>query len=73
MTMDNNTQRPKTIFEQIALGLQVTNENIVEVSKDIALLHSKIDAIYATLFPTNISEPTSAGAEQSVVGGSTIL
>lgn len=69
---DNTIQKPRTVFEQIALGLQVTNENIVEVSKDIASLHGKVDAIYAALFPTT-SEPTSAGAEQPIVGGSNSL
>ena len=65
--MAENTQQPRNIFEQIALGLQVTNENTVAIAADLAELFQMVKEIHGALFPvtnTNISEPNASGAEQ---------
>ncbi|MBD5367238.1 MAG: hypothetical protein HDR82_09640 [Bacteroides sp.] len=63
---DNTKQpQPKTIFEQLAFGLQTVNENIIDLSKDIAVLFQKVDEIHAALYPPQpISEPDVPGAEK---------
>lgn len=63
--MDNQTPRqPKTIFEQIAMGLEVTNANTVAIAQDLANLYKMIEDIHGVLFITNNSEPNASGAEQ---------
>lgn len=58
-------QQPRNIFEQIALGLQVTNENTVAIAADLAELFQMVKEIHGALFPaTNTSEPNASGAEQ---------
>ena len=42
---------PRNIFEQILFGVKATNDNIVAISEDLALVHQKIDAIYNALYP----------------------
>lgn len=62
---ENTQQQPRNIFEQIALGLQVTNENTVAIAADLAELFQMIKEIHGVLFPvTNTSEPNALGAEQ---------
>lgn len=58
-------KQPKTIFEQLAFGLQTVNENIIDLSKDFAELYRKVNEIHAALFPpqTPIAEPDVPGAE----------
>lgn len=62
---ENTQQQPRNIFEQIALGLQVTNENTVAIAADLAELFQMVKEIHGALFPaTNTSEPNASGAEQ---------
>lgn len=64
---ENTQQQPRNIFEQIALGLQVTNENTVAIAADLAELFQMVKEIHGALFPvtnTNTSEPNALGAEQ---------
>ena len=50
-------QQPRTIFEQLALGLQTVNDNIVD-------LYKMVGEIHAALYPAQpISEPNDSGAE----------
>lgn len=57
-----NTTKPKTIFEQIALGLQTVNDNIVD-------LYAMVQDIHNALYPT---EPNATGPESDTdkIGGS---
>lgn len=48
-----NTTKPKTIFEQIALGLQTVNDNIVD-------LYAMVQDIHNALYPT---EPNATGTD----------
>lgn len=59
-------KQPRNVFEQIALGLQTVNDNIVDLSKDFAELYRKVDEIYAALYPPvqPIAEPDVPGAEK---------
>ena len=52
---------PRNIFEQILFGVKATNDNIVAISEDLALVHHKIDAIYNALYPP--IEPTADGSQ----------
>ena len=56
-----NTTKPKTIFEQIALGLQTVNDNIVD-------LYAMVQDIHNALYPT---EPNATGADSDTdkIGG----
>lgn len=45
--------KPKTIFEQIALGLQTVNDNILD-------LYAMVQDIHSALYPT---EPKATGAD----------
>ncbi len=45
--------KPKTIFEQIALGLQTVNDNILD-------LYAMVQDIHNALYPT---EPKATGAD----------
>jgi hypothetical protein len=59
-----NTTKPKTIFEQIALGLQTVNDNIVD-------LYAMVQDIHNALYP-NPTEPNATGTESDTdkIGGS---
>lgn len=67
MAENTQQQQPRNIFEQIALGLQVTNENTVAIAADLAELFQMVKEIHGALFPvTNTtSEPNASGAEQA--------
>lgn len=54
--------QPRNIFEQIALGLQVTNENTVAIAQDLALMFRMVQDIHGAMFPTDIPEPNASGA-----------
>lgn len=62
-------KQPRTIFEQIVFGQEVTNENIVALSENLNVVNAKIDALLAifTAPPTKVtndnSEPDASGAE----------
>lgn len=59
-----DNKQPRNVFEQIALGLQTVNDNIVDLSKDFAELYRKVDEIHAALYPpVPIAEPDVPGAE----------
>lgn len=65
--MDKNKQ-PRTIFEHIVFGQEVTNENIVALAENLNVVNAKIDALLAifTAPPTKTSdnsEPDASGAE----------
>lgn len=45
-------EKPKTIFEQIALGLKTVNENIVD-------LYAMVQEIHSALYPTSELKATS--------------
>jgi hypothetical protein len=57
-----DTPKPKTIFEQIALGLQTVNDNILD-------LYAMVQEIHDALYPT---EPKATGADSDTdkIGGS---
>lgn len=55
-------QKPRNIFEQIALGLQVTNENTVAIAQDLAVMFRMVQDIHGVMFPIDTSEPNASGA-----------
>lgn len=57
-------KKPTNIFEQIALGLEVTNSNTVAIAEDIAALYRMVEEIHNVLFIKNPSEPNTSGAGQ---------
>lgn len=58
MAENKQPQQPRTIFEQLAFGLQTVNDNIID-------LYKKVDEIHAALYPPQqIAEPTAPGAEE---------
>lgn len=57
--------KPRNIFEQILFGVKTTNDNVVALSEDLALVHQKIDAIYAALYPPT-QEPDADGVQEIV-------
>lgn len=63
-----DAQNPKTIFEQIVLGLVTTNENLGAVAERVDAISAKLDMVLAALsampIDANSSEPTTLGAEQ---------
>lgn len=58
-------KQPKTIFEQIVLGLVATNENLGAVAERVDAVSAKLDMVLAALSasPIQISEPTALGTE----------
>lgn len=60
--MDKN--QPRTIFEQIVFGQQITNDNIVALAENLAIVNAKIDALMAAFTPAvHDSEPDASGKE----------
>ena len=57
--------KPRNIFEHILFGVKTTNDNVVALAEDLALVHQKIDAIYNALYPPT-QEPTADGAQEIV-------
>ena len=47
--------KPRNIFE-------VINQNIVDLSQDMVLIYSRVEAIYKALYPDS-SEPNAIGTE----------
>ncbi len=62
--MAQETQKqPRNIFEQIALGLEVTNLNTVAISQDLANLYKMVEDIHSVLFMGQTqTAPTALGA-----------
>jgi hypothetical protein len=50
--------KPRNIFE-------VINQNIVDLSQDMVLIYSRVEAIYKALYP-DTSEPNAIGTEGEV-------
>jgi hypothetical protein len=50
--------KPRNIFE-------VINQNIVDLSQDLVLIYSRVEAIYKALYP-DTSEPNAIGTEGEV-------
>jgi 4'-phosphopantetheinyl transferase EntD len=50
--------KPHNIFE-------VINQNIVDLSQDMVLIYSRVEAIYKALYP-DTSEPNAIGTEEEV-------
>ena len=61
--MPQNKQ-PKTIFEQIVFGQEITNENIVALASNLDVVNAKIDALLGIFNPAP-SEPNASGEEQT--------
>lgn len=63
--MDKNSRQPKTIFEQIVFGQEITNENIVALADNLSVVNAKIDALLAIFSPAEPtdSEPVASGEE----------
>lgn len=65
--MEQNVKQPKTIFEQIVFGQEVTNDNIVALAHNLDVVNAKIDTLLAifTMPPAKKenSEPDASGAE----------
>lgn len=62
--MEGNARQPRTIFEQIVLGQEVVNENIVTLAENLNVVMSKVDALLS-IFTTPVkkqSEPDASGA-----------
>ena len=63
-------RQPKNIFEQILFGLEATNNNVVIVSEELALIRQDIKAIKESLYITDNSEPNALGAgDNGIVEG----
>lgn len=64
--MDKTHRQPKTIFEQIVFGQEITNENVVALADNLAVVNAKIDALLAIFSPAENkedSEPDASGKE----------
>lgn len=67
--MEQRIQQPRNIFEQIAIGQQITNENIVALSENLAVVNAKVDALLAIFTSPPVrtkdsSEPGASGADK---------
>lgn len=58
-----NTQQPKTIFEQIVLGQQAINDNIVALADNLDVVKQMLDTIINAT--TILPELNTSGAEES--------
>lgn len=65
--MEQNTKQPKTIFEQIVFGQEITNDNIVTLAHNLDVINAKIDALLSIFTTPAVkkenSEPDASGAE----------
>lgn len=59
-----NTQQPKTIFEQIVLGQQAINDNIVALAENLDVVKQMLDTIINAT-TTILPEPNTSGTEES--------
>lgn len=63
-------KQPKTIFEQIVFGQEITNENIVALANNLDVVNAKIDELNMKLdgllaiFNPAQPEPNASGEEQ---------
>ncbi len=65
------SRQPRNIFEQILFGVQITNENTVDVHRRLESVELKINAIYDALYPPTNTELNASGPEpvEQTVGG----
>lgn len=72
--MEKTMKQPRTILEQIVYGQEITNQNIVTLSEDMAVMHAKLDALLAIFSAPPAmkydSEPDASGAEKEPTVGS---
>lgn len=65
--MNKNIRQPRNIFEQIVLGQEITNDNVVALAENLNVINAKIDALIAIFtappMPDVNSEPDASGAE----------
>lgn len=63
--MENKNRQPKTIFEQIVFGQEITNENIVTLAENLAVVNAKIDVLLAFFMPSEREEskPVASGED----------
>lgn len=63
--MEKTNRQPKTIFEQIVFGQEITNENIVALADNLTVVNDKIDALLAIFSPaeTKDSKPVASGED----------
>lgn len=64
--MEGNVRQPKTIFEQIALGQEIVNDNIVALAENLNVVMAKVDALLAIFTSPPLrkhSEPDASGAD----------
>lgn len=65
--MSKNIRQPRNIFEQIVLGQEITNDNVVALAENLNVVNAKIDALIAIFtsppMPDVNSEPDASGAE----------
>lgn len=60
------SKQPRNIFEQIALGLQVTNENTIAISQDLVNIYKMVEEIHLAMFPNDkTSEPNASGTDDN--------
>lgn len=61
--MESRNRQPKTIFEQIVFGQEITNENIVALAENLAVVNAKIDVLLAYFTPAEHedSKPVASG------------
>lgn len=66
--MEPKMKQPKTIFEQIVLGQEVINENIVTLAENLNVVMAKVDALLAIFTTPPVRkqpEPDASGADNS--------
>ena len=66
--MEGNVRQPRTIFEQIVLGQEIVNENIVTLAENLNVVMSKVDALLAIFTTPPVRkqpEPDASGADNS--------
>lgn len=63
--MKQNTPQPRNIFEQILLGQQAINDNIIALSDNMNTIYGQVKTLIESLSAIPISEPTDLGAEET--------
>jgi hypothetical protein len=65
--MAKEIKQPTTIIEQMVIGQQVTNDNIIALAEDLNIMHTKLDALLAMFttpaISTDNSKPVASGEE----------
>lgn len=66
--MAQETRQPRNIFEQILFAQEVTNDNVVALADNMAVMNTKIDVLMAALGIISTSEPTALGTDTKEEG-----